>query len=163
MSLSLLPSLHHAQIIFANALFTKSHNVAIKVNCCSWRIHTLHYRVNGWISRQCKEQVYINLLKPTGFLMYQQLSYAKTVSSAHTVFSCLVFMWEQTAVCATYIVNWLGRLCRYGSRCDASLSNFQRRASGLLAGNPADKVLKRQLLIWFLRRYVRNGEKHSSQ
>jgi hypothetical protein len=27
--------------------------------------------------------------------------------SAHTVFMCFVFIWEQTATCATYCLNWL--------------------------------------------------------
>ena len=27
--------------------------------------------------------------------------------SAHTVFMCFVFIWEQTATCATYNINWL--------------------------------------------------------
>jgi len=26
---------------------------------------------------------------------------------AHTVFTCFVFIWEQTATCATYSINWL--------------------------------------------------------
>jgi len=26
--------------------------------------------------------------------------------SAHTVFMCFVFIWEQTATCATYTTNW---------------------------------------------------------
>jgi len=29
-----------------------------------------------------------------------------TVRSAHTVFMCFVFIWEQTATCATYSINW---------------------------------------------------------
>ena len=32
---------------------------------------------------------------------------ATTVRSAHTVFMCFVFIWEQTATCATYSINWL--------------------------------------------------------
>ena len=31
----------------------------------------------------------------------------KTLGSAHTVFMCFVFTWEQTASCATYSINWL--------------------------------------------------------
>ena len=30
-----------------------------------------------------------------------------TVRSAHTVFMCFLFIWEQTASCATYSINWL--------------------------------------------------------
>jgi hypothetical protein len=29
------------------------------------------------------------------------------VRSAHTVFMCFVFVWEQTAICDIYIINWL--------------------------------------------------------
>ena len=49
----------------------------------------------------------INLLKPTGYVMHQQFIHSTTVRSAHTVFMCFVFIWEQTATCATYSINWL--------------------------------------------------------
>jgi len=39
--------------------------------------------------------------------MHQQFNISTTVRSAHTVFMCFVFIWEQTAVCATYSTNWL--------------------------------------------------------
>ena len=32
-------------------------------------------------------------------------SFSTTVRSAHTVFMCFVFIWEQTATCATYSIN----------------------------------------------------------
>jgi len=48
-----------------------------------------------------------NLLKPTGYVMHQQIYHSTTVRSAHTVFMCFVFIWEQTATCATYSINWL--------------------------------------------------------
>jgi len=47
-----------------------------------------------------------NLLKPTGYVMHQQIYHSTTVRSAHTVFMCFVFIWEQTATCATYSINW---------------------------------------------------------
>ena len=50
---------------------------------------------------------YIKLLKPTGHVMHQQVLHSTTVRSAHTVFLCFVFIWEQTATCATYSINWL--------------------------------------------------------
>jgi len=37
-----------------------------------------------------------------------KVNIATTVPSAHTVFMCFVFIWEQTANCATYSINWLG-------------------------------------------------------
>jgi len=48
-----------------------------------------------------------NLLKPTGHMMHQHFNIQLTVRSAHTVFMCFVFIWEQTATCATYSINWL--------------------------------------------------------
>jgi len=47
-------------------------------------------------------------LKPTGHVMHQQFNIQQLyVRSAHTVFMCFVFIWEQTATCATYNINWL--------------------------------------------------------
>jgi hypothetical protein len=48
----------------------------------------------------------INLLKPTGYMMHQPVLHSTNVRSAHTVFMCFVFIWEQTATCATYSINW---------------------------------------------------------
>ena len=31
----------------------------------------------------------------------------RTVHSNHTVFMCFIFIWEQTATCVTYSINWL--------------------------------------------------------
>jgi len=33
--------------------------------------------------------------------------HSTTVRSAHTVFMCFVFIWEQTATFAVYVINWL--------------------------------------------------------
>jgi hypothetical protein len=38
---------------------------------------------------------------------HQQVQHSTTVRSAHTVFMCFVFIWEQTATCASYSINWL--------------------------------------------------------
>ena len=46
--------------------------------------------------------LWINLLKPTAHVMH-----STTVRSAHNVFMCFVFIWEQTMTCATYSINWL--------------------------------------------------------
>ena len=48
---------------------------------------------------------YINLLKPNGYVMHQQVKHSRILHSAHTVFMCFVFISEQTATCATYIIN----------------------------------------------------------
>ena len=49
----------------------------------------------------------IKLLKPARYVMHQHVQHSTTVRSAHTVFMCFVFIWEQTATCATYRINWL--------------------------------------------------------
>jgi hypothetical protein len=41
------------------------------------------------------------------WLYYLMHQLSTTVRSAHTVFMCFVFIWEQTATCATYTNNWL--------------------------------------------------------
>ena len=40
-------------------------------------------------------------------MMHQQFNIQQIVRSAHTVFMGFVFIWEQTATCATYRINWL--------------------------------------------------------
>ena len=48
-----------------------------------------------------------NPLKPTGHVMQQQFNIQQLYALPHTVFMCFVFIWEQTATCATYSINWL--------------------------------------------------------
>jgi hypothetical protein len=50
--------------------------------------------------------VCLNLLKPTGYVMHQQFN-IQQLYSLPTLYLCFVFIWEQTATCATYIRNWL--------------------------------------------------------
>jgi hypothetical protein len=38
--------------------------------------------------------------------MHQHVQHLTIVRSANTVFMCFVFIWEQTATCATYSINW---------------------------------------------------------
>jgi len=49
----------------------------------------------------------INLLKPTGYEIHQQIQHSRIALSAHIVFMCFVFISEQTATCATYNTNRL--------------------------------------------------------
>ena len=49
----------------------------------------------------------VNLLKPAGYVMHEQVKHSIIVFSVHTVFMCFVFIWEQTVTCATYSINWL--------------------------------------------------------
>ena len=39
--------------------------------------------------------------------MHHQFNIKKLYALPHTVFMCFVFIWEQTATCATYSINWL--------------------------------------------------------
>jgi len=39
--------------------------------------------------------------------MHQHVWHSTTVLYEHTVLRCFVFIWEQTATCATYSINWL--------------------------------------------------------
>ena len=48
----------------------------------------------------------INLLKPTGYVMHQLLKIQK-LYVLPTRYLCFTFIYEQTATCATYIINWL--------------------------------------------------------
>jgi len=69
---------------------------------CSWRL------IYEFLPKICQENSsFINLLKPTGYVMHQPVQHSTIVRSAHTVFMCFVFIWEQTATCATYSINWL--------------------------------------------------------
>jgi len=52
-------------------------------------------------------KVDIDLLKPTGYVMHQHVEHSTAIRSAHTVFMCFVSIWEETATCATYSINWL--------------------------------------------------------
>ena len=49
---------------------------------------------------------FFNLLKPTGHVMHQQFN-SQQLYALPTLFMCFVFIWEQTATCATYSINWL--------------------------------------------------------
>ena len=55
------------------------------------------------LSVDCTPIRLFNLFKLTGYVMHHQFN----ISSAHTLFMCFVFIWEQTATCATYNINWL--------------------------------------------------------
>ena len=47
-----------------------------------------------------------NLLKDTGHVMNQQFN-IQQLYVLPTLYLCFVFIWEQTATCATYSINWL--------------------------------------------------------
>jgi hypothetical protein len=49
----------------------------------------------------------VNRLKPTGHVMHHQFNIQQLYALPRTVFMCFVFIWEQTATCATYSINLL--------------------------------------------------------
>jgi hypothetical protein len=63
-------------------------------------------RDREWVSDSSARCGKINLLKPTGYVMHQQIWHSRNVHSADIVFMCFIFISEQTATCATYNVNW---------------------------------------------------------
>jgi hypothetical protein len=74
-------------------------------NCCLSRNYVSRQRVQSLM--KMRALVMFNLLKPTGYVMHQPVKHSTTVRSAHTVFMCFVLVWEQTATCTTYSINWL--------------------------------------------------------
>jgi hypothetical protein len=51
-------------------------------------------------------QKYANLSKPTGYEMHHQFN-IQQLHILPTLYLCFVFIWEQTATCPTYAINWL--------------------------------------------------------
>ena len=49
----------------------------------------------------------INILKPTGHVMHRQFNIQQLYALPALIFICFLFIWEQTATCATYSINWL--------------------------------------------------------
>ena len=53
-------------------------------------------------------EIWFNLLKPTGHVMHQQFN-IQQLYVLPTLYLCVfLFIWEQTATCATYIIKWFG-------------------------------------------------------
>jgi len=50
-------------------------------------------------------QDFVNLLKCNIYVLHQQVEHSRILFSAHTVFMCFVFIWEQTATSAPYIIT----------------------------------------------------------
>ena len=49
----------------------------------------------------------LNLLKPNGYVMHHQFNIQQFYILSTQYLMCFVFIWEQTATCATYSINWL--------------------------------------------------------
>jgi hypothetical protein len=57
-----------------------------------------------WTVYSCLFQLFIRL---SGYYMYQQVWHTKILRSAHSVFMCFVWIWEQTAIISLYSINRL--------------------------------------------------------
>ena len=70
-------------------------------------VHWLHHKI--YKIQLCWFTVIVftvlNLLKPAGHVMQQQFN-IQQLYSLSALFMCFVFIWEQTATCATYSINW---------------------------------------------------------
>ena len=83
---------------------------SVVVHVAGWKKNrTRHSKVEGPLFTvtytRHSRRIFFNLLKPIGYVMHQQVWYSTIVPSAHTVFMCFVFIWEQTATCTTYSIN----------------------------------------------------------
>ena len=63
-----------------------------------WRKDTY---IHAYTQTSLKFVSRVNHLKPTGHVMHQQFNIQQLYVLPHTVFMCFVFIWEQTATCAT--------------------------------------------------------------
>ena len=70
----------------------------------------LHIVGNRWMSGYGSLSLLFffsfNLLTPTGYVMHQQFN-IQQFYVLPTLYLCFVFIWEQTATCATYSIKWL--------------------------------------------------------
>jgi hypothetical protein len=75
---------------------------------CGISYHSKHL----WYKKTEPSEVFVNeelnLLKPTGYVMHHQFN-IQQLYTLPTLYLCVlyVFIWEQTANCATYSINWL--------------------------------------------------------
>jgi hypothetical protein len=53
------------------------------------------------------QMLLINLLKHTGYVMHQQFNIQQLYVLPTLYFYVFLFIWEKTATCATYSINWL--------------------------------------------------------
>jgi len=84
------------------------------------------YVINWFVFITMVESVYS--VVRTGSLNKAVCTTATTARSAHTVFMCFVFIWEQTATCATYSINWLGFITEMKSVYSAVRSGSLNKA-----------------------------------
>jgi hypothetical protein len=89
----------------------------------------------------------VNLLKPTGYVMHQQVQHSIIVLSAHTVFMCFVFIWEQTATCAIYSINWLVFIAEMKSVYSAVRTGSLNKAVCVSSLKPTGYVMHQQFNI----------------
>jgi hypothetical protein len=89
----------------------KSHFSVLQNNCkhgwhnARWFEKYMNVRSSWWLLTTTVSWN-VNLLKSIGYMMHQQLN-IQQFYILPTAFVCFVFIWEHTATCATYTLNWL--------------------------------------------------------
>ena len=68
------------------------------------------------------------LIKPTCYVMHQQFN-IQQLYVLPTVFICFVFIWEQTATCATYSIYWLVFITQMKSVYSAVRTRYFNKAA----------------------------------
>jgi len=96
------------------------------------------------ISLFCRQ---INLLNPTGHVMHQQFNIQQLYALPHTVFMFFVFIWEQTATCATYSINWLDFITQMKSVYSAVRTGSLNKAVCSSSLKPTGHVMHQQFNI----------------
>jgi len=85
------------------------------------------------------------------FLPFKSLLFACTnwssIHSAHTVLMCFVFIWEQTATCATFSINWLVFITEMKSVYSAVRTGSLNKAVCASYLKPAGHVMHHQFNI----------------
>ena len=66
--------------------------------------HTLKIKFTE-TAKKIKIFFFLNLLKPTSYIMYHQLQHSEILCSAHNALMCFVWISEQTAIISLYSIN----------------------------------------------------------
>ena len=79
--------------------------------------------------------------------MHQQFNIQQLYVLPHTVFMCFVFIWEQTATCATYSINWLVFITEMKSVYSAVRTGSLNKAVCASSLKPTGHVMHQQFNI----------------
>jgi hypothetical protein len=98
-------------------------------------VYSLPTNINDYTSMARKYEdmdqhfsVPFNLLKPTGFGVLQQVEHFKNSTLCPHCVYVIVFIWEKTATCATYSINWLAFITEMESVYSAVRTGYLNEA-----------------------------------